>query len=736
MTAATDAQMYMKSNEEAGIKETQELVGPQAEFYRFSESPLWQIQNEILEKGISVHHPIENTYLANVYVDMIVSYWNDMLTAGKIDPTEPLYIFELGAGLGQFSWYMINRLQQKIKETDAGDLKPVYLICDPSMANLEYCRHHPRLKPYIESRCVDLVQWNGYSEEKLYLQNSFKTIESSSIENPVTFIADFHFGRIKQDLFYIHYGKLFNGQICMTEAPEEKTEEADPFSNVLIEYEWQETDGTENIPNRFTKTLKTYVERLNATSLTIPSGALESIQAMKEISRGSMMLLSSDNGYFKEKDLNLRAEPELSLFGALYLPVNYHCLNRFAETTGGFTHTSQAAQDDILFSTMVFDNTVYSGQTEQELPDVRKTSQYHFGDTNPTDRYTTTSFLSNFTKSLSPYGMLACLKQSSYDPAAAAQIFPAFYNLRPELTPDERLEWISALDKVWSNVYPTGETLDFIFGTGLLAIDLGAWEAAIDIFRTMVSMTDNDPACLYNLGFASLNTGDMESAKLWLENSLKAAPDNSQAQLLLNDIIRWEKEWVETGWYDRDLCRNESVRLVPLGPEHTGQLFYQYRDRSIGILTRLPDFTNESDVRLWIENERKDKKKALFAVFHQNSGFSGVVSMSMLNDTGYFYFWTGADYQGQGIGQKAVACMIKAMKELCNINTVYTSVYIDNIKSQTALVLLDFDRLPFQAKEPDEDVMFYRHGMMIEADKAYGELKNLLEETVSPMVLR
>ena len=730
MTAAADVQKKDYSGQSPLTESSGCRAREEKKFIRFSSSPLWEIQAGILSEGLRVDHPLENTCLANAYVDMILEYWRGLLAEGGIDPEEPLYVFEQGAGSGKFSWYMIRLLQERLQENFSGELTPVYLVCDPSLANLEYCRQHLRLKPYIEARCVDLVRWDGRTGGVLHLQNTFKAIDGNTIKNPVVFIANHHFGKLVQDLFYIDYGKLYQGEIALNS-------KGDPasFEACSPEYRWTGIKKPSWLPVHCLEFIEFYIRRLDSASVLIPTGALDAVQAMKDLSRGNMMLLSSDTGYHRERELRFKGEPDIEVCQSLFLPVNYDVINRFAEKLGAKHMTAQAGAEAPLFSTLVF-NRDESGRKTPLTSAVQTCFDRNFKVSNPSDRLISNLVTAGQIDTLVSFQVLAFLRQNLYDPRVFECVLPWFSKVKPELLPEERLAWINALKKVWHNScleYETGGTL---FETGLLAMDLGAWGTATDVFLTACRLYGDDPACLYNLSLCYFNTGDFNEAKRCAGRVLETDPEDRQAMTLASDIRTREKEWARLGWYDAARCRYCDINLVPLEPEHAGLFFYQYRDISIGILTRLPDFENQSDVGIWIENERKDPQKALFAVYHRHHGFSGMVSMTLLNNTGYFYFWTGIDYQGQGIGRNAASCLINAMKEINQIDTVYTSVYENNIKSQTALASLGFDRLTFQAEKPDGDVLFYRKGDKTEPVSAFDELEALLKDTESPIVLK
>ncbi len=85
-----------------------------AEKQPFSQSVLWDWQERYFaEKGVEAwrqgevpHYVTSNPTMASSYAEMVFAFWRDhqCLKRQDINPDEPLYICELGAGSGRFAF--------------------------------------------------------------------------------------------------------------------------------------------------------------------------------------------------------------------------------------------------------------------------------------------------------------------------------------------------------------------------------------------------------------------------------------------------------------------------------------------------------------------------------------------------------------------------------------------------------------------------------------------------------
>jgi SAM-dependent MidA family methyltransferase len=85
---------------------------------RFSQSKIWAMQQAYFKQtGIDAwrnaqvtHYITSNPFIARKYANMIMAFFADRRRLGKTD--EKVYLLELGAGSGRFSYHLLKELEQ------------------------------------------------------------------------------------------------------------------------------------------------------------------------------------------------------------------------------------------------------------------------------------------------------------------------------------------------------------------------------------------------------------------------------------------------------------------------------------------------------------------------------------------------------------------------------------------------------------------------------------------------
>lgn len=154
----------------------------------------------------------------------------------------------------------------------------------------------------------------------------------------------------------------------------------------------------------------------------------------------------------------------------------------------------------------------------------------------------------------------------------------------------------------------------------------------------------------------------------------------------------------------------DALHLEPLGHHHCADFAWQYWDPHIARLCCLPSFADDMAWHRWLDECWGYGDQRLYAVIHPEWGFVGSVSLTMHGDLGFFYYWIGRDFQGQGFGPAAVSLLLGDAFERHGMRTCYAKVFEDNAPSRRALARLGFEALDFRPAPPHDDEMLYRLG--------------------------
>lgn len=237
--------------------------------------------------------------------------------------------------------------------------------------------------------------------------------------------------------------------------------------------------------------------------------------------------------------------------------------------------------------------------------------------------------------------------------------------------------------------------------------DIGAWTA-----------TANEVA------LAEIQMGRFDKALSMLESALEKQPFDAGLHKAKQEI----SQFVTNVPYQLSDLQNGPVSLTPLNFNHVADFGWQYGDASIAKLCNLPKFPSAQHWVHWLHLCQQEKERRLFAVMHEEFGFIGSVSLQVFNGIGFFYYWLGADFQGLGLGPKAVDILMSVGRRYLGMECCYAKVFDFNKPSHRAIVKLGFERLPFKAAAPSEAEVFYYQGEEKDIEQHHKELARLLDK--------
>jgi|GEM_PF-1760574 len=729
------------------------------DFHRFSESPIWQKQRAFFEnagaeawrQGIVPHYVTSNPIMANAYVEMLVAFWQDNLANGSLNVNAPLYVLELGAGSGVFSHAILAQLIKRLEKSPLKKCKPVLIISDFVQANLDFAKQHPKLKTYIEKGCVDFALLDAERDESFQLQINKTHIAKGSLHNPLAAIANYVFDGLTQDLVCVHYGKVFDGYMAIQENQQDTA-----LSETLVNepvYDWRPLDQPAQYYDE--ELIEHYLRYLDSNPVLIPTGAIQSIELLKQYSRFPLLILSTDRGLSTFKQLRQQVEPGFASHGSFSLPVNYHALSWLTEKQGGLAMVCQRRDEGLAISALL-----YGKNTSESFHQSEQAFHCAVEQFNPDDAYNLKRAMESVGQHLSAEQMLAQLRLSRWDYRILDLFFESLLEHILYLQPDERMQWQEAIQETWHHYYPLGDKVEPSYQMGTLAIQLRLWGVGKNCFHACLDdhthlNIDNEIKGLsyFNLALCCYQLGDINKAESYAQKA-KALAKQVGEQQIQDEQHNLEKELQQSlsdnrdehslennhnlsnfegfgigggfspplpspaeqceellrdiqqtksmpNWYNKALFSEGEISLQPLAKHHAVEVFYQTRDPSIAVMTRLPEFDSLEAVEQWIEESSANKSipKHNFAVIHKEFGFVGSVALHCAGEDAFFYFWVGVDYQGEGYGPKAAALLSRAAKRAMGIKQFFTTVYEDNYRSLRALQGADWQLLSFSTAD-------------------------------------
>lgn len=507
-------------------------------FYAFNESPLWQRQREFFldvgsrawTEGIVPHYVTSNPSIASFYIEQLLAHWRYALDQRRLDITQPVYILELGAGSGVFSYAFLRQLSERLKGTLLQELKWVYVISDLVVENLNFCRTHPKLKPFIEQGQLDFAHYDAELDQSIQLQYSGAILGKNSLHNTISVIANYIFDGLTQDLLHFKNGDIYQSHIAIEHSSNQQ-------ETLAVKNDWQPLTSIQSKPKNQHSLLHTYQRQLEDISVLIPQGALDVLDQLRTWSRDSLLVLSADKGFSTLQQWIEQEEASFVFHGSFSLPVNFHALGHYVEQHQGVADYSPHREEGLLFATFLL-NASSQPVIESYLT---KTIQQQLQTFNPDDMYLIKKSLELTVAQLSAEQMLAYVRLSHWDYRVLSLCIPSLLEKIDTLTIHQRDQWIEALTLSYESYYPLEDENEPRFLMGVLAEHLGAWGLAIQCFENLLDVYKEEPLTLYHMAYCYVELGEYSSAK----NMLSVCRTLSESENYPQELVQKLSDYLQ-----------------------------------------------------------------------------------------------------------------------------------------------------------------------------------------------
>jgi len=505
-----------------------------------SQSMLWELQTDFYAnqgpdawiKGIVLQYITTNPYIANLYAKTVFGYCRDMALREDFDKNTTLYIMELAAGVGRFTYTFLKRFLHIVENSSLKGLKFKYIITDLAERNATYWQNHSFLKPYFESGVLDCATFNMAREEEIRLRYSGEVLRQGNLKNPLILFANYTFDSLPQDTFYVKNGELFEGLITITS----KATQVDPEDkSILAGLDYYYTDN--QIPGSgyyedatMNNILLYYKDCLEDTAFSLPIIALRCINRLKKLFNDDIVMISTDKGYRNASSMHKNYHPYLSKHGSISLTVNFHALELYFKGLGGKAIHSIYEHENVTMSLFLL------SQSSHDF--IETAMAYHeiIESIGPDDFYIIKKAVVPLNKSLTTKELLTFLRYTVWD----ARTFLEFYNTLLERIADEedfpKDELIAVIHKVWEHYFPIGEEGDLFYCLGTLLGYFGNDSDAIKLFKSSLEFYGEDAATNYEIALSYYNLQELEKAMEYIEKSLMLDPDFEDSKNLKNLI--------------------------------------------------------------------------------------------------------------------------------------------------------------------------------------------------------
>ena len=508
-----------------------------------SQSLLWKLQADFYAnqgpeawiKGIVPQYITTNPYIAHLYAKTVFGYCRDIASDPNFDRSATIYIMELAAGVGRFTYAFLKSFLPMMQNSSLKELKIQYLITDLAERNVEYWLNHSFLKPYFESGVLDCAAFDMAKDEELRLRYSGEVLNKDKLKNPLILFANYTFDSLPQDTFYVHDEKLFEGLVTVTT----QGEQSDPKdSSILAGIDYSYTDRLIQGSSYYEEAeindiLLFYRGCLDDSAFSLPIVALRCLQRLIRLFRDDLLLISTDKGYRNLESMNHIYHPFLSKHGSISLTVNFHAMELYFTGLGGKVIHSIYEHENVTTSLFLLSSRSH---------DFIETSMaYHeiIENIGPDDFYIMKKAVVPLHKSLTTRELLTFLRYTRWD----SRTFLEFYNTLLERIAEEEdfpsEELVAAIHKVWEQFLPIGEEGDLAYCLGTLLAYFGHDREAITLFTSSIEFYGEDAAIYYELALCHYNLQEFNQALQYLEIALTLDPDAEDAKRLKEIITQF-----------------------------------------------------------------------------------------------------------------------------------------------------------------------------------------------------
>ncbi|NMF05674.1 tetratricopeptide repeat protein [Clostridium beijerinckii] len=505
-----------------------------------SQSMLWKLQTEFFAnqgpeawiKGIVPQYITTNPYIANQYAKTVFGYLRDYVAREDVDKNTVIYIMELAAGVGRFTYTFLKRFLHMIENSSLKDIKFKYIVTDFAERNIEYWQNHSFLSPYFEAGILDCATFDISKDDEIKLRHSGEVLSQGKMKNPLILFANYTFDSLPQDTFYVNKGEIYEGVITIT-SPDEKGDPNDKSILAGLDYYYtdKKIDGNSYYEDKnLNDVLMHYKNSLEDTAFYMPIIGLRCISRLRKLFNDDVILISADKGYKNEESMDKNYHPFLSKHGCISMTVNFHAIELYFKGLGGKAIHSIYEHENINVSLFMASN------SDNDFIETSMAYNEIIESVGPDDFYIMKKAIMPLSSSLTTKELLTFLRFTVWDSRTLLEL----YNILIERIENEenfpKDELADAINKVWEYYFPIGEEGDLGYYFGSILGYLGYDNDALKLLESSLEFYGECPETNYEIALCYYNLQQLDKALEYTEKSIELDPDFEQGKNLKNII--------------------------------------------------------------------------------------------------------------------------------------------------------------------------------------------------------
>lgn len=498
--------------------------------YRFSEAPIWELQRTYYEEqGITAWQSGEvpqyitsNRVMAISYAEMVFGFLQDRARMGQL--TVQVMILELGAGSGQFAFYVLQELTKRIQQARI-PLPPFrYVMSDLAEKNIAFWRQHASLRPFVEQGVLDFAKFDAVHDEAIYLQHAGERIGTGDLAQPLVLMANYFFDSLPQELIYVEDGQVYDCRISLQFPDGAHAMSASQLlKEVVASYQYQREHMYDDESYPYRELLDVYRQQISDSHILMPEVSLICLNRLKALSQEGFLLLTADKGDHRLESWEFNEPPKLIHHGSISLTANYHAISFVCEAQGAQSLFTSHPYTYLNIGCML-------NLSEPHVYGLTRLAYDRFVERfGPDDFFNLKEAFDTQLEEKTMPQLLALWRLSGYD---TQFLLPCTKRLIELIPASKEHEWIAlqqGIDHMWAHYYPMDDNTDVALACGILLYQMDMYREAIPYFERTQPKLANDATVLYEMAVCYYELGQDDAAKRYVDQTLLQSPKHEEA---------------------------------------------------------------------------------------------------------------------------------------------------------------------------------------------------------------
>jgi len=511
-----------------------------------SQSLLWSLQRRFYEnEGVGawgngpVPYYITSTpFIARAYARMVLGFLRDCAGEGRLDREKPVYLVELGAGSGRFSYHFRRRLDELLRRSHFRDLRVTLVMSDFAEATVKHWRGRPEFARWVADGSLDFARFDVERDQELRLLESGAVLTPGGGANPIVCIANYVFDSVPQDAFRFEGGRTLE-LLAELWAEDRPGVDGVRLEDLRICFYPREVNPGHYGNADFDRLVEEYRGCLDEKSVLMPIVALGCIARLRALCGGRVLLLAGDKGYGQASELPPEPAPRLALHGSRSMMVNFDAIGRYARAAGGVAWRPRARAVGLHVGAFLF------GIPPERAVETDLAYLEAVDSGGPDDFFSVQIAMEKHCDDMELDQILAYLRLSGWDSHIFRCCLPAIRRHLATARPECREALGAAIAEVDLGFLPTGEQYDLAYDLGLLWLDMDQPAAAAEQFEKSLQRHGLEAPTLINLSSCLLRLSEPIAASNKADLALIVDPGNAVGQQLRALLVQQAETRVE-----------------------------------------------------------------------------------------------------------------------------------------------------------------------------------------------